>query len=287
MIELPSGVTAATDPGGRAVLDLVGPGGSARISRLGAHVQRWRCGPQERDVLFTSREASYAPETATRGGVPVVFPWFGDHPHRPELPAHGFARILDWEVVAAEADAAVTLRLDDSPATQAMWPHRFCAELRLDLRGDGLSLSISVTNRGDAAFAFEEALHTYFAVDSIHEATVLGLEGVSFTEHAKAPEGAWDTEAPIAFRAETDRVFQDVPSAHELRCGDHSVRLDTENSASTIVWNPWIAKAAAMSQMADDEWQEFVCIESANVKERALSLLPGQTHTLGVRIRAK
>ena len=47
----------------------------------------------ERPVLFTSPNSAFAPGRAIRGGIPIVFPWFGASRHSPTAPQHGFARI--------------------------------------------------------------------------------------------------------------------------------------------------------------------------------------------------
>ena len=51
-------------------------------------------------------------------------------------------------------------------------------------------------------------------------------------------------------------------------------------SGSTIVWNPWAQAAATMSDVGTDEWQYFVCVETAAVRERALTLWPGHPHIM-------
>jgi glucose-6-phosphate 1-epimerase len=43
------------------------------------------------------------------------------------------------------------------------------------------------------------------------------------------------------------------------------------------VWNPWIAKAAAMPDFGDDEWTGMLCIEAGNVRESAVTLEPGSS----------
>lgn len=42
----------------------------------GAHIYSWQPDGQA-PVLFVSRDAVYGDDTSVRGGVPVIFPWFG------------------------------------------------------------------------------------------------------------------------------------------------------------------------------------------------------------------
>lgn len=281
MAQLPTdSVRQITDPGGRPSLELKGPEGTVHVGLLGAHVQSWVVKGED-EQLFMSSEADYSEGVASRGGIPVVFPWFGGHSTRTDLAAHGFARTSEWEVSEVGPGARVTLRLEDSEATRAQWPHPFVAEYTVSAEA-GLTVSLSITNTGDEPFSFEEALHTYFKVAAAEDATVHGLENVHYTEFAKAPAPDQDPTGLICFTAETDRVYQGVPDTIKIRTHARRgfVQLQTASADSAIVWNPWIEKAAAMSQMQDDEWEEFICVESANCKGFAVGLQPGQEHTL-------
>ena len=63
----------------------------------GAQVTAWQ--PLgERSVLFTSPNSAFAPGRAIRGGIPIVFPWFGASRHTPAAPQHGFARTAAWHL---------------------------------------------------------------------------------------------------------------------------------------------------------------------------------------------
>ena len=282
---LPNGVVRSTDPGGREALRLRRGADDVLVSRLGAQVLSWHRGG--RDVLWSASKAEYLPGKPVRGGIPLVFPWFGDHPTEPRLPAHGFVRNLPWRLAAATAAPSIELEVGDDAATRAMWPHAF--RLRFVVRlGTALELALTIENCGATTFACEQALHTYFGIGDVHSATVYGLEGVACTEFAREPEAHWDRRAPLHFRAETDRVFQDVPARIELRAPAlaRTTTLTTGGARSAIAWNPWPNKTARLSQMAADDWRTFVCIESANVKERALTLAPGASHTLSLTIDA-
>jgi D-hexose-6-phosphate mutarotase len=98
-------------------------GSSAEILLYGATVISWKCRganddePVER--LFVSSKAFLDGSKAVRGGIPVVFPFFGA-PTRPEhsqLPQHGYARTSNWKwdgSVVMDNDAGVSVRLSTS-----------------------------------------------------------------------------------------------------------------------------------------------------------------------------
>src|SRR5882724_6678497 len=73
----------------------------AHVYVQGAHVTHYRPAGQP-PLLFTSEQSKFAPGKAIRGGVPVIFPWFGAFPDKKDLPMHGFARTTEWEIEAIE-----------------------------------------------------------------------------------------------------------------------------------------------------------------------------------------
>jgi D-hexose-6-phosphate mutarotase len=63
--------------------------------------------------------------------------------------------------------------------------------------------------------------------------------------------------------------------------------VEKAGSNATVVWNPWIAKAKAMPDFGDDEWPGMLCIETCNVQQYAITLAPGESHTMIATIRAE
>jgi glucose-6-phosphate 1-epimerase len=255
----------------------------------GAHVVRWRARGQE--VLFLSRKSRFEPGQPIRGGVPLVFPWFGDDPEGRGRAAHGFARRVLWRVLADERTATETrieLELVDDAATLELWPHRFA--LRLEARlGDELELALAVENRDETAFTCETALHTYLAVGDVRRIAVHGLEGASYLDKLDGLRRKKAGPAPITFGDEVDRTY--VGTSATCRVEDpvlaRTLEIAKEGSRSTVVWNPWSTKAARMADLGDDEWTSMVCIESGNVAEDALTLAPGEAHTMRVRLASR
>jgi D-hexose-6-phosphate mutarotase len=63
------------------------------------------------------------------------------------------------------------------------------------------------------------------------------------------------------------------------------IRLEKENSRTTVVWNPWIDGAHALPDMADDGWRAMACVEASNMRALAVDLAPGEQHTMKTSIR--
>ena len=60
-------------------------GVTGELCLQGAQVTAWRLS-DERPVLFTSPNSAFAPGRAIRGGIPIIFPWFGPSRHTPTAP---------------------------------------------------------------------------------------------------------------------------------------------------------------------------------------------------------
>ena len=47
-----------------------------------------------------------------------------------------------------------------------------------------------------------------------------------------------------------------------------------------VGWNPGPALSVSMADIPDDGYKTFVCVETAAVRERALTLWPGHPHIM-------
>jgi len=238
-------------------------------------------------VLWLSSASRFTSEAPIRGGAPICFPWFGPKAGHPEAPSHGFARLSQWSLLGAQDDSenvTVRLRLTDADATgAAAWPHRFRADYTVTV-GARLSLALTVTNCDEEAVVFEEALHTYLDVPDIRATEISGLEGAAFYDKLAGPEPVPGEPDPVAFRAPTDRIYLETTATvtvRDTRSG-RTVRITKDCSENTVVWNPWLDGARGLPDLGDDEWQRMVCVEACNVRDAAVRLDPGQSHTMTV-----
>jgi glucose-6-phosphate 1-epimerase len=251
----------------------------------GGHVTRYAAdGPP---VLFLSSATKFALGEPIRGGVPVIFPWFGDDPERRGRPAHGFARRRAWRRLDGGHDPAyVAFELTDDLQTLALWPHRFGLVLAARL-GNKLEVSLRVENRGAATFTCETALHTYLTVGDIAQTAVAGLQGAHFQDKAFGGDHV-DHRPTVTFTGEVDRTYTGTTTPCRVldRARGRTLTVAKDGSRSTVVWNPGPAKAARFRDLGAGEWQRLVCVESGNIGPDALQLAPGASHTMRVWIGA-
>ena len=137
----------------------------AEIYLHGAHVARWQPRGQ-RPVLFLSSKSTFTPGQAIRGGVPVIFPWFGPRPEGRPGPAHGFARITEWALEGTklrdDGDVEIAMVLAPNDSARAFGYVEFTLRLYVTI-GSHLQLELEVQNRGKEPLVCEQALHTHFA----------------------------------------------------------------------------------------------------------------------------
>ena len=277
--------------GGLERARVAGPRGEAELYLQGAHLTRWQ--PRGgTPVLFVASRAVFAPGKAIRGGVPLIFPWFGPHATDKDKPMHGFARSRAWRVTATDSrpdgSVVVELGLDDDEATRALWPHPFRARYRVTV-GDTLGMALEVVNTGPAPFTFEAALHTYFQVADVQTAGVRGLENTPFIDKVDHFTRKRHGATPLTLTGETDRVFLGTRATCVVEDPGLRRRLtvDKSGSASTVVWNPWAAKCAAMADMGPDDWRSMICVETANAADDAVTVAPGARHVMTATLRAE
>jgi D-hexose-6-phosphate mutarotase len=291
MERLPDGARIETGPGGLERLRLTTGGADAQVFLHGAHVAHYQPGGG-RPVLWMSGESRYESGKPIRGGVPVCFPWFGPKAGAPDAPLHGFARVRPWSLrsVAREDDGRLcaVLELASDETTRTFFPH----DLRVSLEvvvGPSLALALTVRNTGPFPFTFEEALHSYFAVADVRRCRITGLEGTPFVDKTAAGARRPGEASPIVVGAETDRVYLGTESTVAIEDPGWARRLSVAKSGSrtTVVWNPWLAKAKAMPDFGDDEWPGMVCVETANALDDAVTLAPGASHAMTVAIEAR
>ena len=247
------------------------------ICLQGAQVLSWVGLGQER--LFLSPRAAHDGQSAIRGGIPVCFPQFNQ---RGPLVKHGFARLSHWQADAArpsgEDGAQISLRLTDSEASRAVWPHAFEAVLTVELRPGVLRVELAVHNRGRQDLSFTAALHGYLRVAQVEQASLHGLEGLSYWDAAAAqPDTHVTQQGCVSFGAETDRVYPRAAAALQLQSsGRPWLQLAQDASWSeTVVWNPGPALCATLKDMEADSWQQMLCVEAAAI-DAPVALGPDQ-----------
>jgi len=255
----------------------------AHIYLHGAHVTHYQ--PRGFDpVLMLSSHSFFQPGKPIRGGVPVIFPWFGPRDGFPDAPMHGFVRLKEWNVDSVSRDGQfvdITLSTASDDSTRAQWPHEFVLTHAIRV-GPALSMSMIVQNMGKESFTFEEALHTYYSVSDVLQINITGLKGSTYLDKNQNMAEMKQVEDPIVINGKNDRVYVDTQATCVLTDprGKRKITVSKENSNSTVVWCPWQMTPQGMADLGEGQWQRMVCIETCNVKKNAVTLEPGKSCTM-------
>ena len=270
----------------KAAISLHGMAGELYLQ--GAQLTAWQP-PGERPVLFTSPNSAFAPGRAIRGGIPIIFPWFGASRHALAAPQHGFARTAPWHLDSVETagreSLTLTFSLGDGDVGSPFWPEPFRAIYTV-VFAQTLSLRLAVQNRATHPIIFEEALHTYFAISDITGIAISGLAGTTYIDKTDAARRKPQTAALVTINAETDRVYLDTPGrcVIEDRGWRRRIVIEKVGAASSVVWNPWAEKAAAMVDLGDPAWRGIVCVETGNIADNEARLAADDEHQMSTVI---
>ena len=249
---------------------------SAQVALHGAHVMSW-CPTGQEEVLYLSPDAVYREGKAIRGGIPICWPWFNAHPSNPDLPSHGLVRNQFWEHESSDSDdegVVVKLRRTSEDWTALV-------TIRM---GSSLEVSLESTNLADQEMKISGALHSYFSVGDVREITIKGLEETDYLDTVGERTVRHQTGV-IQIDREVDRYYE---SSDSVRLEDpvkkRTILVEKEGSPSTVVWNPWIEKAAALGDLPDKDYLAFACIEAAIINDQAVNLNKGESHRFSTRI---
>ena len=280
---------------------IASPAAEATIYMQGAHVTHWKPAGHA-PAIFLSQRAEFAPGKPIRGGVPIVFPWFGDRHDGKAGPQHGFARISVWELAFAAMagdDLHLAFTLAPNQLSHSLGFDHFKLGYRVTV-GRTLTLEMTVANDSGnggarpgqmsaaevaalgAPLVFEQALHTYYAVADARRVAIDGLGGATYIDKVDDFKRRVQPPGALKFEGRTDRPYLNTAATCVLHdpVGGRKITVVKSGSNSTVVWNPWKEFTATMADMEPDAWLHMTAIETANVGENAVTLRAGETHTM-------
>jgi len=258
-------------------------GSSVTIYPYGAHITSFKTA-SGRELLFVSSSAKLDGSKAIRGGIPLVFPQFGQ-PDK-SYPQHGFLRRNYWKAGLKEEggdSSSCEFYLDLKDVETARGDGQWGKETKYDCRitltvkilAEELTTIMKFDNTGAVPFDFQTLFHTYLkvaggkALDPT-SCNVSGLEGYKAEDKITGEEYVLG-ESPIIIDREVDRIYQNSSKpilSVVVNTGGQKVSLKAkasvdgkETPVSVVVWNPHIEKAKGMSDFTDEQYHDMVCVE--------------------------
>jgi glucose-6-phosphate 1-epimerase len=289
--DIPNTLRFEDVPGGMVRAAISTAAAEADLYLQGAHVTHWTPHGQK-PVLFVSAKSLFTSGKAIRGGIPIIFPWFGPRGAGLPGPAHGFARTTEWAIEEAklrnDGNVEITLLLAPNETTRTFGYDDFHLRFRVTI-GSSLEMELEIRNDAKEPLTYEEALHTYFAVADIRQASVSGLEGATYIDKTDGFKRKTPGNEPLLIAKETDQVHLSTKATCVVHDAvwNRKIIVEKTGSNSTVVWNPWIEKTKGMSDMAPEDWQHLICVETANAADNAVHLSPGASHKLTASIRVE
>ncbi len=272
------------ETGGFPLIEVSNEYAQAKISVYAGHILSFKPVEQAKDAIFLSSKVNYQLGKAIRGGTPICWPWFGPDPEAKARPNHGFVRNRIWQVrdvfSTPVGETKITLGLVDTPETREIWDYSFDLAIAITV-GRVLTVELITRNTGDKAFTITQALHTYFQIGDINQVTVLGLKDREYLD--KVDGGKQKTQTgEVTFAGECDRIYLDVQP--ELVIDDQAlnrkIKVTATNSKTAIVWNPGAEISAKMADLGDQDYENFVCVETANAADEVIEVGAGGEYIL-------
>ncbi|MEL6912664.1 MAG: D-hexose-6-phosphate mutarotase [Cyanobacteria bacterium J06598_4] len=270
--------------GGFPVIEVNNEHAEAKISVYAGQVLSFKPVGQTEDVMFLSSQAYYQAGKAIKGGTPICWPWFGPDPEEKGRANHGFVRNRLWEVqeVVSTQDGAtkVTLGLSDTEETKGIWDYSFKFAIAITV-GKVLTVALITQNTDSKPFEITQAMHTYFRIGDIKQVSVLGLADKTYLD--KVDSGKEKTQSgDVTFTEECDRIYLDVPSQLTVddRALNRKIVVTATNSKTAIVWNPGAEISANMADLGDLDYENFVCVETANAANEVIEVAAGEQYQM-------
>jgi len=141
----------------------------------GARLLNWEI--NEQPIIYWPEQADWDKLAGTRGGNPILFPFVARHMVDSvigrwkdkegvvrELPMHGFARDMAFEVMEDPDPHTLRMRITSTASTRIYYPFDFIFDVIYRLTETQLAVRFETTNSGDEPLPYYAGHHFYFAV---------------------------------------------------------------------------------------------------------------------------
>ena len=267
-------------------------GASATLYPFGATLASY-INASGHETLFVSTLAKTDGSKALRGGIPLVFPQFGQ-PNK-DMPQHGFLRNNYWKIVEPVVDeaegATATLGLELGNVVNGRGDGSWAAEnapkenldcsihLKVLVTASACTTTLAITNAGSVPFDYQTLFHTYYKIYGSKAldptcCNVTGLGGYSVEDKITGETYVQDSSTTIVVDKEVDRIYTPPSDQPEVKVvistGEDGSKVyvkasgkagDVALPVSAVIWNPFIEKAKGMSDFGNEDYHDMICVE--------------------------
>lgn len=275
---------------------------SVDIYLFGCTITSWIHGGLEK--LFLSPTTPFDGVKAIRGGIPIVFPQFGQ-PSGSIMPQHGFARTSLWRLIVdktiiGDSFITATFELEPTESIFAVYPHKFSLRYEVTLSTESLTTRLIISNEDSVSFGMQALLHSYIAIPAIDKISLDGYCGCQYhdkllplTEGLQSEESAVvtidrevdriylysDTSSTIKVNQLEDSLLPILQVSHAAHSSKQQQHPNNKIQNDCVLWNPWIDKCKSIADLEDEAYLQYVCIEPGIVSS-VYEIEPSETVVL-------
>lgn len=241
------------------------------------------CNIQGDSILFLSNKALLDESKPIRGGIPIVFPVFGNSNNN-KMPKHGFARQVKWNFVKKyenENNSGIIFELNSDEYTKKIWDYDFKLKYEVIINESSLENELHVYNNDNKTIDFDVLFHTYYNIHNIENTSIHNI-----------PVGYYDqltnninsnTEENMIINKEVDQIYEKNTNIINIKSETKNYNISCNSNkydeVSYVFWNPWIYKSKTLIDFDDNDYKKMVCIEPGIIEntllnEKNVSLLP-------------
>lgn len=275
-----------SESSGRPMVALVNSYGHCEISLCCGQVLSYRPTGHV-PVLFTRRGSVNQAKRMVCDGASICWPWLGAPP-APDLPTDGFARLVEWNILATEYNSQTTeisLYLADTEETRAWWPHSFELVQKITL-GDHLAIELTTRNTGEQPFAISQSIRPCFKVRDITQVSISGVENCNLTNPLTKEQAV--QQGPLTITQKTHHIYTGVPDACVI-CDKglgRNIAMTYSNAKNLIVCNPSTLKSDGSEESSGQELKSVIIAAPVTLPEDNIILQPGGLVSLQTSIQA-
>lgn len=207
--------------------------------------------------------------------------------HRENIPGtHNYVDLkLGWELQRAyeyRTGWAVTFE----GTTSADSARKVKATIEYNITHD-LMISLTVTSLENEPFLLNQGFALNCSIGDIKDVTLAGVSGHNYLDlHEGISPKRLHTDA--YFVGPTKMQFTDI-STFELvdPRKRREVHFELHGTRSTTFWTPWNKPCNETSTRTLPDWEHFLRVETASAGSTAISLNPGQSHTVSATIELR
>jgi galactose mutarotase-like enzyme len=238
------------------------------VNSQGGYVTSW----QVRNSVGAFEDILYVGSVMKRGGIPVLFPYFG---RSEKLRAHGFGRDSKWQIVEQSQNSLQMRLISDALSEDAKveYPYAFVAEIVVALGEDSsLQYTLSVENTDSQALPISPGLHPYWALAHADKSR-LRIDGISGFDAGSID---WNSAPPDTVYSFKDKATVYFPTKRLV------IQDVSDVIKYLIVW----------SQTPQNADYNFVCVEPSSGEHYGIDRAPimvaaGETWTLSLVFRVE